>query len=267
MAIKRIEKEKKEAYQQLSHPLKEEIENIKKQIQNIEVSSLRGGNLGNYKNFLLASLYTDIAISYIKMNRLSMHTMDIKQDELLENARKNLYNAISVLEKIVSDVLDGDLNEISDRLKGTEKMTPYRKLYLLKKIELTLKILSEELEGGKWKYKLLEMFSKLAVVAKNCINFREYTGMNPMDPNYRYYNELIAYAKDLLRKSADEYREKYEISGHEISDMRKAQEHLKAIMRMNNVLGQYEESKEIKKIIDKWSQKMEEDLKIKEKKK
>lgn len=267
MALKRIEKEKKEAYQELSHPIREGIEKIKKKIQEIEVSSLRSGNLGKYKYFLIANLYIDIAINYIKMNRLSMHVMDLKQDELLENARKAIYNALATLEKLVGDVLDGDLNEISDRLTSTEKMTPYRKLYLFKRIENILKVLSEELEAGKWKYKILEMFGKFAIIVKNSINFKEYTSMVPTNPNYRHYTELIAYAKDLLRKSADEYREKYEISGHEVSDMRKAQEFLKAIMRINNVLGYYEESKEIKKIIDKWSQKMEEDLKAKDKKK
>ncbi|MCS7298579.1 MAG: hypothetical protein RMJ37_01290 [Spirochaetia bacterium] len=267
MAIKRIEKERKETYQQLSQPIKSEIDNIRKKIQNVEVSSMRESGWGDYKYFIVANLYTEIAINYIKMNRISVHVMDLKQDELLENARKSLYNAIANLEKLAGDVLDGDLNEISERLNNIPRMTPYRRLYLVKKIELTLKVLSEELEGGKWKYKLLEMFSKLAVVAKNLINFREFTSMSPMNPNYRYYNELISYAKDLMKKSADDYREKYEISGHEVADMRKAQEFLKAIMRINNVLGYYEESKEIKKIIDKWSQKMEEDLKVKENRK
>ncbi|MFN4245900.1 MAG: hypothetical protein ACK4F9_07150 [Brevinematia bacterium] len=268
MALKRIDKEKKEKYQELSQPIKEEIEKVRRKIQEIEVSSIKGDkSLGNYKYFLIANYYIDISLNYIKLNRLSVHIMDLKQDELLENARKNMYSAITNLEKLVGDTLDGDLNEISEKLEGTEKMTPYRKLFLLKKIENALKILSEELEGGKWKYKILEMFGKFAVVAKNLINFREFTALNPMEKNYKHYSELIAYAKDLLRKSADEYREKYEISGHEVPDMRKAQEFLKAIMRINNVLGYYEESKELKKTIEKWSQKMEEDLKVKEKKK
>ncbi|MEN2998649.1 MAG: hypothetical protein ABDH28_06415 [Brevinematia bacterium] len=268
MAIKRIEKEKKEVYQRLSQPLKEEIERIRRKIQEIEVNALRGNtSIGKYRHFLVANYYVDIALNYIKMNRLSMHLMDLKQDELLENSRKAIYNAIATLEKLVSDTLDGDLNEISERLSGTERMNPYRKLYLLKKMENALKVLSEELEGGKWRYKILEMFGKFAVVVKNSINFKEYMSMDPTSSNYRYYTELINYAKDLLKRSADEYREKYEVSGHEVSDMRKAQEFLKAIMRMNNVLGYYDESKEIKKIIEKWSQKMEEDLKAKEKKK
>lgn len=267
MALKRIEKEKKEQYQQLSQPIKEEIKSLEKKIQEIEVSSLKNNKIGKYKFFLVANLYTDIAISYIKMNRLSMHIMDLKQDEILENARKALYNAIANLEKLVGSTIDEDLNDVSERLKDTPQMTPYRKLNLFKKIEYTLKILSEELEGGKWKYKLLEMFSKFAVVVKNSINFRELTSMDPMNPNYKYYNELVAYAKDLLRKSADEYREKYEISGHEVPDMRKAQEFLKAILRICNVLSQYDEAKEVKKIIETWNKKMEEDLKIKEKRK
>lgn len=268
MAIKRIEKGKKEEYSQLSQPVKEEIEKTRRKIQEIEVSALRGSSIfGSYRYFLIANYYVDIALNYIKMNRLSIHVMDLKQDELLENARKSLYNAIATLEKLVSDVLDGDLNEIGERLRGTERMSPYRKLYLFKKMEYALKVLSEDLEGGKWRYKILEMFGKFAVVVKNSINFKEFTSMDPMNPNYRYYVELINYAKDLLRKSADEYREKYEVSGHEVPDMRKAQEFLKAIMRINNVLGYYDESKEIKKIVEKWSQKMEEDLKAKEKRK
>ncbi|MGB9621136.1 MAG: hypothetical protein ACP5PT_07810 [Brevinematia bacterium] len=268
MALKRIEKEKKEVYQQLSNPIRSEIENLKKKIQEIEVSSMRGSKVGNYKYFIVANYHLDIALKYMKMNNLSIHVMDLKQGELLENARKSIYSAISTLERLVSDILDGDFNEIDERLKGTEKMTPYRKLYLFKKIEYTLKLLSEYLsDDTKFKYKLLEMFAKFAVVVKNSINLKQFTAINPMHPDYRHYNELIVYAKDLLKYCADEYREKYEVSGHEISDMRKAQDFLKALMRINNVLGYYDESREIKKIIEKWSQKMEEDLKAKEAKK
>lgn len=268
MALKRIEKEKKDVYQQLSNPIRAKIDELKKKIQEIEVSSIRGSNIGNYRYFLVSNYYIDIALNYMKMNNLSIHVMDLKQGEILENARKSIYSAISTLEKLVSDVLDGDFNEIDERLKGTEKMTPYRKLYLFKKIENALKLLSEYLgDYSKWKYKILEMFSKFAVVVKNSINLKQFTAMSPMDSNYRYYNELINYAKDLLKYCADEYREKYEVSGHEVSDMRKAQDFLKSIMRINNVLGYYDESREIKKMIDKWSQKMEEDLKAKESRK
>ena len=269
MAIKRIDESKKKVYQTLSQPIKDEIEALKKKIQELELGSLRGeAEIMKYKPFLIANYYVDIALRLMKMNNLSIKVMDLKQGEVLENARKNIYTAISVLEKLVGSEVDNDLSGSDERLKGTEKMTPYRKLFLFKRIELALKLLQEYLEDDpKFKYKILEMFSKFAVVVKNSINFKEFTSMSPMDPNYRYYNELVTYAKELLRKCADEYREKYEVSGHEVSDMRKAQEYLKALMRINNILGYYDESKEIKKIIEKWSSKMEEDLKAKEKRK
>jgi len=268
MAIKRIDESKKKIYQTLSHPIREETESFKKKVQELEIGSLRGNvEMMKYKPFLVANYYINMALNDMKMNNLSIKVMDLKQGEILENARKNIYTAISTLEKLVGSDVDNDLSESDERLKGTEKMTPYRKLYLFKKIELALKLLQEYLEDDpKFKYKILEMFSKFAVVVKNSINFKEFTSMKPMDPNYRYYNDLIRYAKDLLKVSADEYRQKYEVSGHEVSDMRRAQEYLRSLMRINNILGYYDESKEIKKTIEKWSSKMEEDLKAKEKK-
>ncbi len=266
MAIARIDPAKKELYNQISAPIKSEIESIKGKIKSLEVEILKNTKESSkYNKFLVVNFYLDIAINYIKMNKVSVNVMQLKQDDLLENARKSIYSAVSTLEQIFGSELENDLNESSEKVQKYSKMTPYRKLYLFHKLENVLKVLGEELgPESKWKYKILEMFSKFAVVVKNSIDFKEFVSINPLHPHYRDYSELVRYSKELLRISADGYREKYEVSGHEISDMRKAQDLLKAVMRIDNITGMYDESREIKKIIEKWNQKLEDDLKVKE---
>ncbi|MCR4790252.1 MAG: hypothetical protein K5839_04160, partial [Treponemataceae bacterium] len=100
-------------------------------------------------------------------------------------------------------------------------------------------------------------------VAKNMINLREAekTFLDPRSQDYDttvYYLRLI---RKLLTKSADEYREKYELSTHRIDDMRAAINYLMALRRICIIMNEPEEGEEQKKKAVVWKDKLENDSK------
>ena len=73
-----------------------------------------------------------------------------------------------------------------------------------------------------------------------------------------YYIRLL---KKLLSKSADGYRERYELSTRRADDMRLGINYLIAYRRLLIVMGEKDEAEEIKKKIQVWKEKMEQDSK------
>jgi len=192
----------------------------------------------------------------------------VKSDLYLTNARKNVYQAIKLLESIVTGHVDLGLTENADKLAALSELTPPRLLHLFKKIEFSIALVEmEEGENSKVKWNFVEMYGNLAVVMKNFINFKVYAvAMNdPRQPYYQQIRELIQYCKEILDKAAQKYRTKYELSTPQDSiDMNKAIGLMEALMKVHNILGENEQMLEVKKTVEKWREKLELDLKRRE---
>ena len=97
-------------------------------------------------------------------------------------------------------------------------------------------------------------------------NFRRYQEKN--DPNIEGFDERYDYLfliKELLERSSNRYREKYELTNHSPEDMKKALDFLRALKRIHVLFNEKNEVQNVTKRIDLWSQKLEVDLKAKEK--
>ncbi|URA09959.1 hypothetical protein [Thermospira aquatica] len=267
--IKRVPKEKVEAFNAVVSDLKDQVDAILKKAKKFESEGTRNNTTeGYYKRIIAANLYLDSVNLYCKMNDYSVQIKEVKSDLYLTNARKNVYQAIKLLETIVSGHIDLGLTENAEKLSQLSEMAPPRLLHLFKKIEFSIALVErEEGENSKVKWNFVEMYGNLAAVMKNFINFKVYTvAMNdPRVPYYAEIRDLIQYCKEMLDKAAQKYRTKYELSTPQDSiDMNKAINLMEALMKVHNILGENDQMIEVKKTVEKWREKLEADLKRRE---
>jgi len=70
--------------------------------------------------------------------------------------------------------------------------------------------------------------------------------------------------KDLFKRSADRYREEYEIHTHKLAEFKTAISFLSALRRLQLLLGEREDAERLKRNIEVWSTKLDADYKKKE---
>jgi hypothetical protein len=122
-------------------------------------------------------------------------------------------------------------------------------------------------ENSKWKWSFVELEGRHATISKNIINMK--TLISGMDPRVDGYEKRIAHlnlTKTLLQQAADRYRQKYELATLRIDDFKLAISYLSALRRLHQVIGEAEQSEIIKRKIDVWKEKMEDDSKKLDKK-
>mgnify|MGYP006988912838 CR=1 FL=1 len=59
-----------------------------------------------------------VATTYIALNNLSVELLDVKNNDMLNDARKILYKAIIYLEEVVTPAIDVQYSEIEDKEIG-----------------------------------------------------------------------------------------------------------------------------------------------------
>lgn len=268
MAINRIPKEKKDAYNIVVRDYKERVEETVKRAKTLERDGMLGKDINaKYTRIAAASVYLKTIGLYCEMNDKSVEIMNIKSELYLTNARKNIYQAIKLLESIVGVHIDSPLGENSDTLEELKIMNPHRILNMLKKLEYCIALVEfEEGENSKWKWNFVELYGKFAGLCKNLVNFKLYAKQmyDPRNEFYEDINEIIRLVKYTIDTAAKKYRTKYELSSRDVSDMNKAIGFMELLIKIHTILNEPEFANEAKKGIEKWKEKLEQDLKKKE---
>ena len=268
MALKQIPKEKKEAYNLTVKDLKEKVDVILKKAQKFEREGMRDKETKSFYKRIAASInYLETVQVFNKMNEYSIQIMDMKNDLYLTNSRKNIYQAIKMLETIVGNVIDSSLTDNAEIIEKLTLLNPKRVVNLLKKIDYCIaSVQLAEGETSKWKWTFVEMYGKLAALTKNLINFKVYAQLiyDPGTPFYQEINELFQLAKRLIENAAQKYRGKYELSTMDVADMNKGVEFLNLLLRIYIILNEQVQAQETKKTIEKWKDKLEQDIRKKD---
>lgn len=259
-----VSKEQKAKYSEELAFLKRKLDEINQQIKYLESQNDEDTNIITLK---IVSHLIDLVSVYCAMTDLSQNLLGYKNESFLDTGRKTLYKALIKLEGIVSNVIDLPLNENYELLCSLDSFTDADRLKLMKKIGYTISLLQDRYgENSKWKWSFVEIEGRYAVVVKNLFNFRQYQEKN--DPNIEGFDERYDHlflVKELLERSSNRYREKYELTNHSPEDMKKALDFLRALKRIHVILNEKNEIQNVTKRIDLWSQKLEVDLKAKEK--
>jgi hypothetical protein len=222
-----------------------------------EVNSIR---------FELADRYLNIVSYYNLMNALSLSLLGIKNESFLNDGRKSCYKSIIYMEEIVSPYIDTAFSDYQQGLDSLARFDDEAKYRLLCKLGFAIDSIIEGFgSGSKWKWSFVELHGRYTVIAKNLLNLK--TFIMQLDPRIEGYSQRLAHVqlvKKLLQQSADRYREKYELSTMRLDDIKKAILFLSAMKRLYTLLGEVEEAEVVKKKMEIWKTKMEDDQRKKE---
>ena len=280
--MEKISSEAKKIYAERVKEYKERIDEIADKNKQLELriaktSKSQGLTSGQYRGnqftdlealkevnstrFELADQYLNIVSYYNLMNALSLSLLGIKNESFLNDGRKSCYRSIIYMEEIVSPYIDAAFSDYQQGVESLEGFDDGSKYRLLCKLGFSIDSVIEGFGSGtKWKWSFVELQGRYAVIAKNLLNLK--TFIMQLDPRIEGYSQRLAHVqlvKKLLQQSADRYREKYELSTMRLDDIKKAILFLAAMKRLHALLGEVEEAEVVKKKMEIWKTKMEDD--------
>ena len=218
-----------------------------------------------YKRLRLCDASLDLCSWYLLVNNLSVTLLGIKNEDYLLEARKTLVRAIKYLEDTVSPYLDVPFSEYEEKLAEISNFEPDGRFRLVRKIGFTTQSLEDAFgDSSKYSSSFIEIWGKVGAVAKNLVNFK--TAVVDMDfasPLRPIVMSHIGVVRALFQKTADKYREQYELYTHKHEDFKKAIVYLQALRRVQTMIGERDEAETLKRKIDIWWSKLEADLKKK----
>jgi hypothetical protein len=216
-----------------------------------------------YKRLSLAEATLDLCSWYVLINTLSVSLLGIKNEDYLLEARKTLVRAIKYLEDTVSPYLDAPFSDYEAKLEEIKDFDPENRYRLVRKLGFAVQSLEDAFgENSKYSTSFIELWGKMAAVSKNLIGLR--TAVADTDFNSPIRNTALAHiglVKSLFQRSADKYREQYELYTHKHEDFKKAIVYLQALRRLHVVLSERDDAETLKKKIDIWMTKLEADQK------
>jgi hypothetical protein len=266
--MKKPSDEARKRYAEYIQDYKNAIEAILAREKTMKEVIARGEAGANYKKLALADDNLNIVANYIIMSSLSLSFLGVKNDAYLNEARKCIYKAIIYVEEIVSPLVDAPFSDYEQGLETVSAYSDENRYNFMRKLGFTIESLEDGFgDNTKWKWSFVETEGRFAAICKNFINLKAFVaGMDPRVEGYASRMAHLALAKELLQQAADRYREKYELSTQRLDDMKIGINYLAAARRLHIVLGEADQADVIKKKIEIWRTKMENDLKKAEEK-
>lgn len=206
---------------------------------------------------------------YMVGSRLSQKYLQIKNETYLNEARKNFYVFYQTAEEMVGNAIDS-LDERPEELEVLEgfadnlvRFEMFQKAgFLLNKLERLYG------DGSKWKWSFVDLEGRLVTGLKNITFFK--TLQRDLDPSIAGYKErmdLMEVIEKIIEKAAERYRNKYELTGKAIDDMKNALAFVSFQKRLAAVMGDNDLMNLCKKKIDTWTKKLNDDYSSDEQKK
>jgi len=241
----------------------EDIENREKLILQVLEKDPTGAE---YKKIRLAEENLNLLPYYVLINDLSVALLGVKNEGYLNEARKLCYKVIIYMEQVVTPVIDGPWSDYEDKVALINSFDYQERWRLINKMGVALQLVLRGYgENTKWKWAFVELEGRFATVVKNLLNLK--TLFQDLDPNAEGYDiktAHLALSRRLLDQAANRYREKYELSTLRFDDFRLAIKYLGALRYLSAVVNKAQEADSIKKKMEIWQQKLENDLKRKD---
>lgn len=229
---------------------------------------LQGDMAGaEYKKLMLAEEVLNRVSYYILMNDLSVVLLGVKNENFLNDARKDIYKTLIYLEEVVTNYIDVPFSDYEKNLENVEGYSEDKRYLFIQKLGYAIHSLEDSFgENSKWKWSFVELEGRYATIVKNFINLKTFvSGMDPRVDGYEIRMAHLKLAKKWLQQAADRYRQKYELSTLRLDDFKLAISYLAALKRLQMIIGELDEIEVVKKKIDAWKAKLEDDLRKKEK--
>jgi len=246
-------------YREIVYKLASKERNISRMLQSDDPGAV-------YKRLAIVEVYLTAASYHLAMNALSVSFLGIRSENELSEAKKSCSLAIVQLEKVFTNLIDVPFQDYETSLEATSSFGEFKRYALIRKAGLALSMVKDGFsENSKWRWPLIALEARLAVVAKNCLNLHTLVqGMDPRHEGYRERTEYFKLAQKMLQDAADGYRMKYEMATKRAEDFRLAINFLGALRRLSLLLGRQREANEFKKRSEIWRRNMESESKKQE---
>lgn len=217
-----------------------------------------------YKKIALCELMISEASYYMAENSLSLSIMNVRNNDMLNEARKILYKAIIYLEEIVTNIIDMPYADLVKNYDSIKNFPLKSRFELITKLGFLIECLEDAFgDNSKWKWSFVELKGRYAVVAKNFIDMRS-AAKAFLDPGNADYEIATLYLRKLITcidTTATGYRDKYEISTKRIDDMKNAIRFLLARNKLAIALNDAKGAEEAKSKAVVWNNRLKSDQK------
>jgi hypothetical protein len=212
----------------------------------------------------LAEGSLNLAVQELEIDTASRTVLGIKNEDALNEARKSLYKCVGYLEEVVTDYVDAPYSHYEEKLAEITSLDAHSRYRLIEKLEKTIDFLLNAYGyDSKWKWPLVELEGRFAVVAKNILDLKKAAAnTDPRSPHYEPTLYHLRNTKKLLHRAAERYRERYEKSTKHFDDFQKGINFLASLYRLHTILGERNEAEIIKKKKLSWASKLETDKKL-----
>jgi hypothetical protein len=208
----------------------------------------------------------NLTSNYIAINSVANVVLKTKNEAVLNDARKALYQSVIYLEEAVSNYIDVPFSDYENKLNTLESFDENQRYHLIRKMGLAIDLLEYVYgDNSKWRWTFVELEGRFATVSKNILDLRHVMEYSTFEsPYYDAVTYHLRLVKRLLNQSADRYREKYELSTGQIPDFKTGISYLGALRRLHILLAESEDAENIKKKMAIWKTKLEADHKKQE---
>jgi hypothetical protein len=246
-------------YEEKTKSYNSSIEQLLKETQDVDTLLKQGGMPDpEFMKIKLSITMLTLVSNYLAMYQISVSVLGLKNENLLNEARKSMHKCLVYLEEVVTNIIDAPFSDYEEGLSKIAAVTPIQRYSLVEKIGQQMNSLKEAYgKNSKWTWTFVELEGRYAVVAKNLINLRDYFVNSDFEsPHYEPTTRHIKKVRELLEQSADGYRKKYELSTKAVEDFQKGINYLSAIKRLDIFTGDQESAVITKKKIETWTAKM-----------
>ncbi len=263
-----ITKEKKAEFNEKLQEFKSYLEELKKEANIYKLQSKKSRDMEPYFNISLAINAIKTINTTVVINELSTAILEINNNNYLEIGRKEIYNCLSYIEKVVSNNVDGSLAENKELLAKIERITPIQRLNLIKGLRESIKkIISAFGSNSKWKWSWPDIHFRMAACAKNLFDFIAYEKEQDLEnPFYYVRREHFNLIIELANFAAQDYRSKFDMSTQDSADLKHSVEMLEMNRKIFQITGETEDLQKTKTLIESFQQKIA-DLETDDKKK
>lgn len=256
-----LTKEQTAAYIENLKEFKAYIEDLKKEVSLYKAQMKKNANKALDPYYQIALVLNSIKFinTCIAMNEVSLLTRNLKAEEHLNYARKEIYSVLSAMEKVVGNDYENGLDENREQLDKITEINPVQRLNFLKGFRKAIATLIEAYgQGSKWRWSWPEIYFKLAVLSKNFFDFRAFEREGDLDNPYFYirkehFNLII----ELANYTAQEYRTKFDLSTNDSADLKKSVSMLEMNRKIFQITGNTDDLDKTKTLIESLTDKIE----------
>ena len=261
----KVSTEARDTYGVRVRDYKQEIDQIQQHEKAILMTIEReeDGSAIAFKRLTMADDRLNLAALYLLLNKVSLSLLGVKNEAFLNDARKCCYDCIIQIEAVVSNLLDVPFSEYQERVELIDGFTDEKRYNMVRKLGFSIESVKEDFgDNSKWKWSFVDLEGRFSIVCKNMVNLKTIvTNMDPRVEGYAIRVNFLKFTKDWMNRSADRFREKFELSTNRIDDFKMAINFLSALKRLHMVLGEPEMAENIKRKYDVWKARMDDEAK------